>query len=55
MACIFFLRDSLQFEFPNKHIMSALTSYYPFYPFPNARFGINPGQYPNAQGRWEVE
>jgi hypothetical protein len=41
LACIFFLRDSLQFEFPNKHIMSALSSHYSFYPFPNARFGFN--------------
>jgi hypothetical protein len=40
LSCIFFLQVSLQFEFPNKHIMSTLTSYYPFYPFPNARFGI---------------
>jgi hypothetical protein len=41
LACIFFLQDSLQFEFDNTHIMSTLTSYFPFYPFPNARFGLN--------------
>jgi hypothetical protein len=30
LACIFFLRDLLQFECPNKYIMNTLTSYFPF-------------------------
>jgi hypothetical protein len=43
LAYIFFLQDSLQFVFDNTLIMCTLTSYYPFCPFPDARFGLKWG------------